>query len=480
MQSDGADDSCHIFDATATVPDEFLDAAVISSLLGIESGASTVDGGCGAAGSELVSFHLLNKAAPDAGASAFGAQTPTEFPGHGRLLQSPASCIASPVSNEDGESKSERPAAEAQNNGSGYVFGFGNLPSISVPGTSASSRLVPLVTSGSSAPAGYAAAAKHPAPTAPGGGKDNLLSVDHFLLPSVPEAVDATAMNRASGSPPPDFPLHINNLFNNHDVHPLVSAGTPAPRADAVPPPSNPQAMATLSQSQRSHHTTGPDASLRPLDSDALFSSHHALAGFALGFDGCNQVQMAQGGPDPATTMSFMDMFRIDTVPISQPSDWSGPPAAAEAGCSVVALKHSHRRSEPGKAKKASVGKKKPAGARGAGRAHFSAKAPTGGVEASGSAPPDGPAEGELGHMVNDVIPPRVGGAVVVGTVQPSRFCHICLRRAGRVTLLACGNTVEGSCRKVVCEKCFETFGWDWRAALEPNSMWTCTHCRQA
>lgn len=63
-------------------------------------------------------------------------------------------------------------------------------------------------------------------------------------------------------------------------------------------------------------------------------------------------------------------------------------------------------------------------------------------------------------------------------SVQPSRFCHICLRRHERVSLLACSNSRLGTCRKVVCEKCFENFNWDWTYATNPLVNWTCTHCR--
>jgi hypothetical protein len=62
--------------------------------------------------------------------------------------------------------------------------------------------------------------------------------------------------------------------------------------------------------------------------------------------------------------------------------------------------------------------------------------------------------------------------------VQPSRFCHICLRRAERVALLSCGNSHKGICRKVVCEKCFDVFGWNWGEACALKDNWICTHCR--
>lgn len=64
-------------------------------------------------------------------------------------------------------------------------------------------------------------------------------------------------------------------------------------------------------------------------------------------------------------------------------------------------------------------------------------------------------------------------------STQPSRFCHICLRRAERVPLMACGRLRSGLCRKVVCEKCFIEFGYDWDVAASPNSNWLCPHCRK-
>lgn len=65
------------------------------------------------------------------------------------------------------------------------------------------------------------------------------------------------------------------------------------------------------------------------------------------------------------------------------------------------------------------------------------------------------------------------------GTNQPSRFCHICLRRAERMPLMACARLRSGLCRKVVCERCFNDFGYNWGAAAAPDSGWTCTHCRK-
>ncbi len=59
----------------------------------------------------------------------------------------------------------------------------------------------------------------------------------------------------------------------------------------------------------------------------------------------------------------------------------------------------------------------------------------------------------------------------------PSKFCHICLRRGERIRVIACTNVGRGTCRKVVCEKCFRDYKWEWKSAvLDP--AWTCCHCR--
>lgn len=73
----------------------------------------------------------------------------------------------------------------------------------------------------------------------------------------------------------------------------------------------------------------------------------------------------------------------------------------------------------------------------------------------------------------------RDGRGARGGVNQPSRFCHICLRRAERVALMACGRFRSGLCRKVVCERCFAEFGYDWEQAVGAGSDWVCTHCRK-
>lgn len=76
-----------------------------------------------------------------------------------------------------------------------------------------------------------------------------------------------------------------------------------------------------------------------------------------------------------------------------------------------------------------------------------------------------------------------------------SKFCHICARKSSNVTVAVCSRIEEGLCRKVVCEYCFEKYGWD-REALDVakrvqekegknvgpckgrKRFWECPHCR--
>jgi len=72
----------------------------------------------------------------------------------------------------------------------------------------------------------------------------------------------------------------------------------------------------------------------------------------------------------------------------------------------------------------------------------------------------------------------------------PSKFCHVCGRKSHNVTVAVCARIEDGMCRKVVCEFCFDKYGWD-RSVLDQagakagvvlggvrTSRWTCTHCR--
>lgn len=60
--------------------------------------------------------------------------------------------------------------------------------------------------------------------------------------------------------------------------------------------------------------------------------------------------------------------------------------------------------------------------------------------------------------------------------IIPSRFCHVCARTAKTARQIVCSNIRLGTCRKVICEKCFERFEWNWDLAAK-GSDWICTHC---
>lgn len=61
----------------------------------------------------------------------------------------------------------------------------------------------------------------------------------------------------------------------------------------------------------------------------------------------------------------------------------------------------------------------------------------------------------------------------------PSRFCHVCSRTPKNVRLVVCSKIKEGTCRKVICEKCFEEYKYgDFDLALHTDaSEWICPHC---
>lgn len=60
---------------------------------------------------------------------------------------------------------------------------------------------------------------------------------------------------------------------------------------------------------------------------------------------------------------------------------------------------------------------------------------------------------------------------------SPSRFCHICSRTPKNVRLAVCRRINDGICRKVVCEKCFEDYGFGHFDGAYNTSNWLCAHC---
>lgn len=59
----------------------------------------------------------------------------------------------------------------------------------------------------------------------------------------------------------------------------------------------------------------------------------------------------------------------------------------------------------------------------------------------------------------------------------PSSHCHVCARTSKSVRFAVCSRSTQGLCRKVVCNKCFSKFGWDWDVAVGDRN-WECVHCR--
>lgn len=59
----------------------------------------------------------------------------------------------------------------------------------------------------------------------------------------------------------------------------------------------------------------------------------------------------------------------------------------------------------------------------------------------------------------------------------PSRFCHVCSRTPKNVRLSVCSKIRDGICRKVVCERCFDEYGYGNFEEAIIFSNWTCPHC---
>jgi hypothetical protein len=57
--------------------------------------------------------------------------------------------------------------------------------------------------------------------------------------------------------------------------------------------------------------------------------------------------------------------------------------------------------------------------------------------------------------------------------MQPSKFCHVCVRSGELVTLAPCANVTTGVCRKAICRKCFEKHGHveEWDIACKNNAL---------
>ncbi|KAA8494888.1 hypothetical protein FVE85_3129 [Porphyridium purpureum] len=59
---------------------------------------------------------------------------------------------------------------------------------------------------------------------------------------------------------------------------------------------------------------------------------------------------------------------------------------------------------------------------------------------------------------------------------KSSQFCHVC-RRSNKAEFALCSNLTDGSCRKVVCDRCFCRYGWSWQEYQDNPGTWKCAHC---
>jgi len=65
----------------------------------------------------------------------------------------------------------------------------------------------------------------------------------------------------------------------------------------------------------------------------------------------------------------------------------------------------------------------------------------------------------------------------ILSTLDSNECCHFCARHFRDARQAVCQNVVSGLCSKVICEVCFDKFGWDFESAISEDSGWTCLHC---
>lgn len=511
-----------MFNATPTANDDFLDPVLMSGLLDIDSGENCQN----IASVEHPSQHVAsfgNVVQTDTGVARdaiadFESQVQPSF-AQSKILQQPGNGALSPVSNEDGELAEKNRLAS-----NSYIFDYGQPPSIQGPGAPVGPKVAPFVapeeagilTAPFVAPeegdvTTQIALASRAASTkseqilaresnstqrhdfASGAAFDGLLFATG--APNGP-AQPKEEENETQGL----FSSILTNLLGNSegqlasDDFTSTSGGVVLPSAHGVMDPEQFQRVGQLlgvqqpqQRQQRVNYLSndaGEQAILNQMQKAQSFPCHYQEKGqqnsHARNAEQPQHIQSEtqQNSSHPMlSTVSFVDMFQIDSIPVPQPSDWKMSPPGCVASDKVDDANAKLTKTESGRVKKPSNGRRKASSGL---RKLSKQKRPSKGKKPGTATSKEKDSLPAPPGTVGDVIPPRMGDATSASAVQPSRFCHICLRRAGRVTLLACGNALEGSCRKVVCEKCFETFGWDWKAACEPSSKWTCTHCREA
>lgn len=482
-----------VLGAPTTDAEEFLDHEVMCGLLGLDTGTTIANEVCTeeAVVDPLGFPPLPGEDVVQRGSEIAPLRPVDDFNQTANLLN-PQSCLASPISNED-SAPDTKPVA-LQNRGNDYVFGIGNPASVNVPGVYEAAKLEPLrpiqkprisrTQTNKKSQTGVCQANRTSRQNITQKGYENRANQDA----SVSEHVLYTPVAVTDGIYGSTPGLSEAHGASDHDFSGLPEEFLREGQ-DIIPPiPGNQQSQDT--------YTAGGESVTFSKSSMGAFNPLHFESNFVFpGPGSTNKVvesyasanlQAAHLPPDEtqiSSALSFMDMFRIDSIPIPHPGDWKSPSLLSgrphrDGTKSIPQNQQSKRRvqSKP-RVRKPAASKRKmdETEANLSSFALGSSSAQTNLGKHGGGKP------GRNGNSkkCDDILMPTVAGVSTIA-VQPSRFCHICLRRAGRVTLLACGNALEGSCRKVVCEKCFESFGWDWAAALKPNSMWTCTHCRQA
>lgn len=60
----------------------------------------------------------------------------------------------------------------------------------------------------------------------------------------------------------------------------------------------------------------------------------------------------------------------------------------------------------------------------------------------------------------------------------PSRFCHICTRSTRPTDIVVCGNVKRGTCRKIICHRCFNGLPSKSQSPRHAG-CWECTHCQK-
>lgn len=499
-------DSFNVFDATGSVSDDFLDGLVTSSLLGIDAN--------------------LNSTTSAATGRANGSDTSTDKPssmrainpqnnvhhsssaGEGKALRSHTSCIDSPISNEDTEAFT----------GNEYVFGIGNPPTVSGPGAPNQESMLPLgfkLSCNTQLPKfkNFSSKPKENIGTAASiaGGKnvrpsinsfslrpamqasEGEISMDQYLLSSAQNNNNYSQSNgkfrEAIGSTSGDMSLFFPDMLSEGFIGHESASSTPnnytsghhkqkISSGQLVDLPETPRKVSGRRVVTKAGNSHGSFMNV------ADHMTYNDVIGTGPSSGVLGLAPTLPSGADPTHALSFLEMFRSEpSTPTEQKSQPQHQfPALVTSAGGLLNFRKKKRKADGAERSRNSQSQKwtsLPAPSRVITKGHSLVKEPESMMGIPDLAMLSNPSSAGNTRLNQDVIPPRSTEHSGANSVQPSRFCHICLRRAGRVTLLSCANALEGSCRKVVCKKCFETFSWDWEGAIQPNSRWSCTHCRQ-